>query len=74
MDFAKLPLNIRNENIQNISVVLNTLDSINFPNIKALCISDFDRFRFINLIQNSISGKIDKDSVYKFCIAYESNI
>ena len=75
MDFKKLPLQYRNQNIVNISVVLNTIDAVSFPNILKICLVDLDRVRFINLIQNAFGNKlITKDDVYNFCVSYEQNI
>jgi hypothetical protein len=75
MEFQKLSLNVRNQNIENISVVLNTLDTINFPYVSRLCKMDMDRFKLINLIQRDFGGKvITKDEVYNFLIAFEKNI
>ena len=75
MDFKKLPSEIRNQNIINISVVLNTIDAVAFPSILKLCLVDYDRVKFINLIQTTFGGKeITKDDVYTFCLSYEQNI
>lgn len=75
MDYIKLPLNIRNKNIQNISVVLNTLDSVLFPNINKICKVDYDRFELINIIQRELGvGSLDKDSIYNFCVSFEQNL
>lgn len=75
MDFKKLPLHYRNQNIINISVVLNTIDGVNFPNILKLCLVDYDRVKFINLIQNAFGNKlITKEDVFNFCVSYEQNI
>ena len=75
MEYAKLPISIRNKNIENISVVLNTLDVILFPNINKMCKTDLDRFKFINIIQRDLgTSEIDKESVYNFCKSFEQNI
>jgi|JI10StandDraft_1071094.scaffolds.fasta_scaffold245386_2 hypothetical protein len=75
MDFKKLPIDIRNENIVNISVVLNTLDAINFQQINKLCKVDLDRLKLINLIQNDFGSKvITKSEVYDYCVAFTKNI
>jgi|688.fasta_scaffold268924_3 hypothetical protein len=74
MDYKRLSTKLRNQNIENISVVLNTLDVINFPNIHSLCQSDIDRFKMINIIQKNFGDtQIDKEMIYKFCISFEEN-
>ena len=77
MEYVKIPLNIRNSNIENIAVVLNTLDVVSFPYTTNLCKMDMERFKLINLIQREISGTnnvITKDEVYNYLIAFEKNI
>jgi hypothetical protein len=75
MEYQKLPISIRNSHIENISVVLNTLDYIDFPNMNNICKSDKERFKLINLMQSNLLEKAsDKESIYKFCIAFEKNI
>lgn len=75
MEYVKLPLEIRNKNIQNISVVINTLDSILFPNINEICKMDLSRFKLINSIQREFGSTIiEKESVYKYCESFEQNI
>lgn len=75
MDFKKLPSDLRNQNIINISVVLNTIDAVSFPNILRMCMADYDRVKFINLIQETYGNKIiTKDDVYTFCVSFEQNI
>lgn len=74
MDYKRLSTKLRNQNIENISVVLNTIDVINFPNIYSLCQSDIDRFKMINIIQKNFGDtQIDKEMIYKFCISFEEN-
>jgi len=74
-EYAKLPLSVRNKNIQNIAVIINTLDAVLFPNIIKICEADLDRFKFINTVQRELGGEsIDKESIYKFCVAFEQNI
>jgi hypothetical protein len=74
MDYKRLSTKLRNQNIENISVVLNTIDVINFPNIYSLCQSDIDRFKFMNIIQKNFGDtQIDKEMIYKFCISFEEN-
>ncbi len=73
MDFKKLSLNVRNNNIENIAVVLNTLDAVIFPNLTVLLKEDLERFELINRIQTeSEVTTITKDAVYKFCINQEN--
>jgi hypothetical protein len=75
MEYQKLPISTRNSNIENISVVLNTLDYIDFPYMNNICKSDYERFKLINFIQSKLSEQAsDKESIYKFCIAFEKNI
>lgn len=75
MEYVKLPLEIRNKNIQNISVVINTLDNILFPNINEICKMDLSRFKLINSIQRELGSTIiEKESVYKYCESFEQNI
>lgn len=75
MNYTKLPLRIRNKNIETISVVLNTLDSILFPNIITICKVDLDRFRMINSIQNELgNGEVTNNDVYQYCISFEQNL
>lgn len=75
MDYKKLPIEYRNQNIINISVVLNTIDPISFPNTLKICMSDLGRVKFINLIQETYANKlITKDDVYSYCTSYEQNI
>ena len=75
MDYSRLPLDIRNSNIENIAVVLNTLDVVNFPYTNTLCKMDIERFKLINLIQRDFGNKvISKDDVYTFCVSFEKNI
>lgn len=75
MDYSKVPIDIRNQNIENISVVINTLDAVNFPYVTNLCKMDLDRFKLINLIQRDFGSKvITKDEVYAFLVAFEKNI
>jgi len=75
MEYQKLPIAVRSNNIQNISVVLNTLDYIDFPYINNICQSDYERFKLINFIQNKLGEQAsDKESIYKFCISFEKNI
>lgn len=74
MDYKRLSTKLRNQNIENISVVLNTIDVINFPNIYSFCQSDIDRFKFMNIIQKNFGDtQIDKEMIYKFCISFEEN-
>jgi hypothetical protein len=74
MDYKRLSTKLRNQNIENISVVLNTIDVINFPNIHSLCQSDIDRFKFMNIVQKNFGDtQIDKEMIYKFCISFEEN-
>jgi len=74
MDFRKLSLQHRNQNIINISVVLNTIDAISFPTITRICLVDYDRLKFINSIQESFGNKlVTKEEVYNFCVSYEQN-
>jgi len=75
MDYTKLPLKLRNKNIQTISVILNTLDTVLFPNTIKICKVDLDRFKMINIIQSELgSTEITKDDVYKYCISFEQNL
>jgi len=75
MDYTKLPLKSRNKNIQTISVILNTLDGVLFPNTIKICKVDLDRFKMINIIQSELGNtEISKDDVYKYCTSFEQNL
>lgn len=73
MNYVRLPLETRNRNIENIAVVINTLDIVNFPNLNRICKEDLERFKFINRIQNEIGNRlITKGEVYNYCISVEN--
>ena len=73
MDYSRLPLDIRNNNIENIAVILNTLDIISFPNLNFLLKEDLKRFHFINKIQREMGNKIiTKNEVYNYCVSIEN--
>ena len=75
MQYKKIPLKERNSNIQNISVVMNTLDAIVFPNLVEICKTDLLRFKLINTVQIELGNACaDKESIYKFFLSYEQNI
>ena len=75
VEYIKLPLSVRNQAIKNISVVINTLDGVLFPNIIKMCKEDLERFKFINTVQRELGAlSVDKESIYKFCVSFEQNL
>lgn len=72
MEYTRLSLEVRNQNIETISVVLNTLDAISFPSVFEMCKMDIDRFKLINLIQREFGNQlITKEAVYDFFESFE---